>query len=99
MVYELYEYELAEQIDELYEGLKRDQEEFVFAVTERDGQAAMVLVEKDGTVFVNEDAREKIKEHWPKTYESNLETLIPLMAKDLDNGLLAIMGVRVKNSE
>jgi len=44
MAYSLYEYKLEEHIDYWYDGLKADQDDFVFAVTENSGYMAMVLI-------------------------------------------------------
>ncbi len=96
MAYDLYEYELEEHVDTWYEGLKADKDEFVFAVTENRGHVAMVLIEKDKTIYMNDEAKEKLKEYWPKTYRTNLKTLIPLMANELANGMLSINGVKIE---
>ncbi|MGV2434051.1 MAG UNVERIFIED_CONTAM: hypothetical protein LVT10_03395 [Anaerolineae bacterium] len=58
----LYEYELEEHIDYWYEGLKSHREQFVFAITENTGHVAMVLITPDKTIYVNEEAREKLSE-------------------------------------
>jgi hypothetical protein len=95
MVYALYEHELAEHVDYWYEGLKADREAFVFVVTENAGDVAMVLIEPDKTVYVNEEARERLRAHWSEMYWENVEQLIPLMAEELANDILAVNGVRI----
>ena len=91
----LYEYELFEHIAYWYKGLKRDHNEFVFAVTENTGDTAMVLITKKKKLYVNEVARDKLFELWGSAYKSNLELLIPLMAKELANDIIAVNGVSV----
>ena len=59
MAHALYEYELAENVDAWYESLKADRDEFVFAVTTNSGHVAMVLISKEKTIFINEEARAK----------------------------------------
>ncbi len=49
MAYGLYEFELQEHIDYWYQGLLRDKDEFLFAVTENNGDVAMVLIMPDKT--------------------------------------------------
>jgi len=93
MEYALYESELEEHIEYWYEGLKADRDEFVFAVTENSGDVAMVLITKEKTVYINEDAREKLVEFWPKTYKINMLHLIPVMAEELANDIIAVNGV------
>jgi hypothetical protein len=91
----LYEYELEEHIDYWYEGLKSDREQFVFAVTENSGDVAMVLITPDRTIYVNEEAREKLSEFWIKAYENNINQLIPMMAENLANDIISVTGVKM----
>lgn len=94
MQYGLYEYELEELLDELTSSLAADQDDCIFAVTENSGHVAMVLIEKSGQVYINEQAREKLKTLWPVAYTSNMQTLIPAFARQLHNGELPINGVK-----
>jgi len=95
MEYALYKYELEEHIEDWYAGLKSDREEMVFVVTENSGLVAMVLIMKDGTIYVNEDAREKLSKLWVIAYRSNFKQFIPKMAEDIDDGFFAVNGVYV----
>jgi hypothetical protein len=90
----LYEYELEEHLDYWYEGLKSDREQFVFAVTENSGDVAMVLITPDKTIYVNEEAREKLAEFWIKAYRNNINRLIPMMADNLANDIISVTGVK-----
>ena len=98
MQYELYEYELEELLDELKLSLAKDNDDYIFAVTENSGHVAMVLIEKSGQVHINEQAREKLKVLWPAAYESNMEKLIPAFAKQLNEGEIPINGVKTVGS-
>ena len=91
----LYEYELEEHIDYWYEGLKSDRDQFVFAVTENSGDVAMVLIMPDKTIYVNEEAREKLAKFWIKAYENNINQLIPMMAENLANDIISVTGVKM----
>ena len=91
----LYEYELEEHIDYWYEGLKSDRDQFVFAVTENSGDVAMVLITPDKTIYVNEEAREKLAKFWIKAYENNINQLIPMMAENLANDIISVTGVKM----
>jgi hypothetical protein len=95
MAYALYEHELKEPIDYWYKELKRDKEDVVFVVTENNGNVAMVLITRDKTVYVNEDARQELMKIWQAHYTSNLEMLFPSMVKDLMDGFCAVTGVKV----
>ena len=94
MEYGLYEYDLEEHVDYLYDGLKRDKDEFVFAVNENTGHVAMVLIMPDKTLYLNDEARGKLQEIWPETYEYNMKRLIPTMVNDLVSGNIAVNGVK-----
>lgn len=92
----LYEHELAEHIDYWYAGLQADKDEYVFAVTENSGDVAMVLITKGKEIYVNEEAREKLQALWPQpAYAINLKRLIPVMADELANNIIAVNGVKV----
>jgi hypothetical protein len=94
MAHALYEFELEEHRDYWYQGLQNDGDEFVFAVTENSGDVAMVLITEDKTVYVNEEARDKLSELWPQAYRANMERLIPMMAQELADGTIAVNGVK-----
>ena len=92
----LYEYELAEHIEYWYTGLQTDGEEYVFAVTENSGDVAMVLITKGKENYVNEEARAKLQTLWLQpVYARNLKLLIPVMADQLANNIIAVNGVKV----
>ncbi len=90
----LYEFELEEHLEYWYQGLQDDRDEFVFAVTERSGDVAMVLITEEKTIYVNEEARAKLSELWPRAYRSNMKRLIPMMAEELANDIIAVNGVK-----
>jgi|GEM_PF-699492 len=94
----LYEYELQENIDYWYKGLIRDQEDFVFVVTENSGDVAMVLITPDKTVYVNEKARAKLMEFWLAAYAQNIEQLIPAMVQDLLDGHFFETGCKIADT-
>jgi hypothetical protein len=98
MYYGLYEYELEELLDHLKSSLEKDRDEFIFAVTENNNHVAMVLIEKTGQVYINESARNKLKNLWDKAYLHNINKLIPLFAKQLNNGDIPINGVKITGS-
>jgi frataxin-like iron-binding protein CyaY len=93
MHYSLYEFELEELVDDLMQSMLDDHNDYIFSVTENNGHVAMVLIEKSGQVYVNEQAREKLKHFWPAAYESNMQKLIPVFARQLDGGDIPVNGV------
>ena len=94
----LYEHELAGVVGELKSSLVQDNDDYIFTVTENRGHVAMVLIEKTGQIYINEQAREKLKTFWPVAYESNMKTLIPAFAQQLEAGELPINGVKTARS-
>lgn len=94
MHYELYEYELEELLGEMKLSMAKDNDDYIFSVTENNGHVAMVLIEKSGQVHVNEEARAKLKAFWPAAYESNMKQLIPVFAMQLNEGEIPLNGVR-----
>lgn len=95
MAYALYEHELVEHLDDWYKGLVADRNEFVFAVTENSGDTAMVLITKERDVYVNEEARKKLSQMWGPAYKPNMKRLIPVMAEELANDIIAVNGVTI----
>jgi len=95
MEYALYEHELVEHLDYWYKGLVTDRNEFVFAVTENSGDTAMVLITKEKDIYVNEVAREKLFRLWGLAYNPNMKRLIPMMAEELANDIIAVNGVKI----
>ena len=98
MVLSLYEYELKELISEFKESLKKDNDDYIFAVTEHDNDVAMVLIDKQGKIYINEDARNKLKTLWKEPYLSNMQRLIPQFAKQLVKNEISVNGVKVKKT-
>lgn len=96
MVKALFEYELEEYIDEFVASKRADGDSYLIAVTERTNDVAMLLLDEDDVVYVNEEARAILKKFWRNSYQRNLERLIPDMAECLDDGYLYHAGVAIK---
>ena len=95
MEYRLYEYELEEILEEMKLSLIKDGDDFIFAVTENNNDVAMLLIDKSGAIYINESARDKLKDLWKSSgvYLNNMKKLIPAFAKQLKNGEIPINGV------
>ncbi|NOT03661.1 MAG: hypothetical protein HOP27_03570 [Anaerolineales bacterium] len=93
----LFEDELQDQINEFLKSKKEDQDDFFFAITERDNQVAMLLIDGDDKVHVNEEARAVLKTFWQKlVYEHNMLILIPQMVDELSEGYYFVTGVKAQ---
>jgi hypothetical protein len=93
MDYDLYKFELEENLQKWCADLDADRNNFVLVVTENSESVAMVLISKDKTVYVNEDGREKLSTIWNLNYENNVNLLLPAMADDIDSGFFSVTGI------
>jgi hypothetical protein len=93
----LFEYELQEQIDEFLKSKQEDNDDFFFAITESNNQVAMLLIDGNDKVYVNEEARAVLKTFWQKSvYEHNMLILIPQMVDELNEGYYFVTGVKAQ---
>jgi hypothetical protein len=94
----LFEYELEEHIEEYNQKKRADGDAYFLADTEHTNDVAMLLIDEQDTVHVNEAARTLLIRLWQKAYKKNLHLLIPDMARELDAGRLYVAGVKVSDS-
>jgi hypothetical protein len=92
----LFKYELEEHIAYWKRSLKKDKDEFLFVVTENNGDVAMLLMTNKNELFINENARVKLHELWvtEDVYNYNIEFLLPVMADQAVNGIISVNGVK-----
>lgn len=95
----LYDFELHDLLSDLITSLKEDNDEYIFAITHNNGDVAMVFVESPNNVYINEVARGKLMEAWEAAYPSNIQMLIPNIAKELDAGGIMFNGVKTASYE
>jgi hypothetical protein len=93
----LFEEELQDQTDEFLKSKQEDGDDYFFAITERDNQVAMLLIDRDDKVHVNEEARAVLKTYWQNSvYENNMLMLLPQMVDELNEGYYFVTGVNVQ---
>ena len=93
----LFEEELKDQIDEFLKSKQEDQDDYFFAITENNKQVAMLLIDRDDKVHVNEEARAVLKSFWQNSvYEDNILMLLPQMVDELNEGYYFVTGVKVQ---
>ena len=92
----LFEYELEEHVDFWKTNMKKDKDEFLFVVTENNGDVAMLLMTNKNEFFTNEMARQKLHELWDENnvYNYNIEFLLPVMTEQLENDIISVNGVK-----
>jgi hypothetical protein len=91
----LYEDRLVEHIDEWYEGLKDDRENLAIVLTVRDEEVAMVMIDQDKNILVNEEAKDKLSKMWTKNFPKNMQFLIPGMADHINEAVFSITGIAI----
>ena len=85
---------LMDAADELEASLREDGDDALIALVAEGHEVALLLIDKSGTHYRNEAAREQLKLMWRTHYASNLNTLLPIFVDDLSQGLLAVAGVQ-----
>ena len=85
---------------ELVETLTADKDDYLYAITTHKNDitgiedTSMVLIEASGETYINELARDKLKEIWDGAYVKNIKQLIPDYAKQLHEGDLPMNGLK-----
>ena len=93
----LFEDELQDQIDEFLQSKQEDLDDYFVAITERDNQVAMLLIDEDDNVHINEEARTVLMTFWQKSvYHDNILMLIPQMVDELNEGYLFVTGIKAQ---
>ncbi len=95
MAMALFEWELQDHIVEYLQSKRADHDDFLLVVTEHTNDVAMLLIDEHDAIHINENARAALKKVWRKVYRTNMELLIPNMAKELDEGKIWWAGVKV----
>jgi hypothetical protein len=97
LVQALFEYELEEHVEEYKLSKREDKDECFFAITEHSNDVAMLLIDKQDKLHVNEDARALLQTLWRDSYKINIQRLIPDMAEQLHSGYLFVAGVKISD--
>ena|SRR6266498_4562361 len=93
----LFEEELKEQIDEFLKSKQEDKDDYFFAITERNNHVAMLLIDRDDNIHVNEEARAMLKTFWKgSVYKDNMLMLLPQMVNELSEGYYFVTGVKAQ---
>ncbi len=91
----LFDYELAEHVEEYLLSRKQDNDNYFFAITEHSNDVAMLFIDENDVVYINEMALQRFQALWPDIYHDNMKKLIPEIARQLDAGFLFVSGVKV----
>ena len=92
----LFEFELEEHVEEYTQSKREDGDEYFIAITENSNDVAMLLIDENDAVHINEAARALLLKFWQgEVYEKNLRRLLPHMASELEGGYLFVAGFKV----
>jgi DNA-dependent RNA polymerase auxiliary subunit epsilon len=96
MSFELFKFELEVHIDYWKKNMKKGKDEFLFVVTENNGDVAMLLMTNKNKLYINEIARQKLHEYWDENdlYNYNIEFLLPIMTEQLENDIISVNGLK-----
>ena len=97
LVKALFEYELEEHLEEYLRSKRADGDEYFFAITEHTNDVAMLLIDEQDNIYINEAARAILQKLWGDAYRKNIQVLIPDIAGQLDAGYLFAAGVKVSD--
>ena len=98
LVQALFKHDLEEHIEEFKLSRHEDKNAYFFAIAAHSNDVAMLLIDKDDNLHVNEDARALLKTLWQDHYRTNIQRLIPDMAGELEAGYLYTAGVKITNN-
>lgn len=90
----LFEQELQGHIADFILSKHQDNDHYFLAVTQRSNDVAMILIDENDVVHVNENARAMLRALWKNAYAPNMHRLIPGMAQDINDGYIALSGVK-----
>lgn len=76
MSHRLYEYELAEYVESWKASIDPKIHDMVIVITENTGDVAMVMIMRDKTLFVNEDALTLLELIWGDGFEYHIKGII-----------------------
>ncbi len=92
----LYDFELAEGIEFWYDGMVVDGDAYFIVISEMEGDVAMLLMDQDKQVHINEAARVQLMHLWAESYSGNIEQLLPSIVEDLREGFVAAIGIKTE---
>ncbi len=90
----LYHWELEEHVQEYFVSKKEDRDKYFLAITEQKNDVAMLLIDEKNYLYINEEARTKLKQTWKKSSDKNLKQLILQIAQNLNDGYIFAAGLK-----
>lgn len=90
----LYRAVLAEHEDVLKASLDRDADDALLCMLADEGEVAMLVIEWDGSILRNDDALKRLREMWHRSFETNIESLLPTFAEHISRRNFGVAGLK-----
>jgi hypothetical protein len=59
-----------------------------------DGDVAMMVIDRDGSIYRNENALKKLRAMWRQSFDSNVQTLVPIFSTHIRQKNLGVAGIQ-----
>lgn len=95
----LFELDLEDRIVAYLQSKHEDGDKYMFVIAEKSNEIAMMLIDENDEVHVNQDARALLMKLWQgEIYKSNIRLFMPDMVNELDKGNHYFVGVKIKKN-
>ena len=91
---DLYVEVLADYEDELKASLEEDADDALLCVLADDGDVAMMVIDWDGSIYRNENALKKLRAMWQHRFDTNLQTVVPILSTHISKKNLGVAGIK-----
>jgi hypothetical protein len=89
----------AENMKAFLQSKHEDGDKYLFVIAEKSNEIAMMLIDENDEVHVNEEARALLMKFWQgENYKNNILLFMPDMANELDKGNHYFVGVKVQEN-
>lgn len=87
---DLYVEVLADYEDEL----NKDADDALLCMLADDGDVAMMVIDWDGSIYRNENALKKLQAMWRHSFDTNVQTLVPILSDHISQKNLGVAGIK-----
>lgn len=91
---DLYVEVLADFEDELKASLDKDADDALLCMLADDGDVAMMVIDWDGSIYRNENALKKLQAMWRHSFDTNVQTLVPILSDHISQNNLGVAGIK-----
>lgn len=91
---DLYVEVLADHEDALKASLDRDADDALLCMLADDGNVAMLLIDWQGTIHRNDNARKKLHQMWRASFDANCKTMVPIFSEHISQRNLGVAGIK-----